>query len=188
MTGYDAWKIHRAMLFHLTQLPYDVIEHSGRTRNSSIDDYDKFQRKRVFEFLSRNLDTPKDMVNFCLGNMAYSVLDTSFDTSSMDNMKKWIMHKESMTKYILDDIGTMNVLSDINGSPPKLIQMIAGGKILPHTAVAIDRVTPFLKRWLTENYFGLNHWSVKIIKLNTFIKYNEIKVIELIQEKISETV
>jgi hypothetical protein len=186
MDGYTAWKLHRAIKFHLLSLKYDVFAHNGATKNSEISHFLKLTDRKIFEFIGKQFERPNDAVQFFVANIAYSGGDVIRDFSlSWDNYKLWMKHKESMTKTVKDQIELVNFSSDLNGNPPKLLTDILAGRILPETAVAINRYVPFIDTWLDKDYFGSGKLPCIIKKLDRFVKFNTETIVEAITEQLS---
>jgi hypothetical protein len=176
MEAYAAWKLHRAVSLHLTTLNYDLFEHRGRTRNTSRLSWEKFNAKFAFEGVAKEFSKPNDAVQFFIANIVYSQKDDVYDQSiSWDNYQKWTRDKESLTRFISDDISKLSLPADlegIDGKPPRLLIGYVTGNILPQTAVAINKKHQFIDSWLEKDYFGLQRYSVIIKKLDRFVKYN----------------
>lgn len=181
MEGYDAWKLHRAIKFHLLNIRYDLFAHEGRTSNSSIDDFLKQRDRQIFEFIGSQFTRSIDIVQFFVANIAYTGNDSVHESGvAWENYLLWMKNKESLTKVITDDLDRIDVNNDIKGNPPKLLSMILARKITPETAVAINRVHPFVDEWLEKQYFGAGNWPVIIKKMDRFVKYNEERIKDLI--------
>lgn len=190
MDGFAVWKIHRAVSLHLTSLKYDLFEHNGRVKNSSIDVFMKQNTRKMYEGIARHLDRPFDAVQFVLGNMIYTPEDTTLNsTVSWDSYKKYIRHKESLTKFIADDLVTVDLSTDLLADePPKLLLNVVAGNVLPQTVVAINRRYSNIDDWLAKDYFGIQKYVIKLKKLDKFVKYNQQKIESIMYEKEHATV
>jgi hypothetical protein len=186
MDGYTAWKLHRAVSFHLLQKKYDLFEHNGRTKHSSLDCYLKQRDNKMFEIMAKSFTKPNDIVQFFVANIVYTGKDITYDLATCwENYLKWVKNKESLTKRISDDISLLDLPRDIEeGNPPRLMTMILSGKILPETAVAINRVRPFIDKWIDKDYFGCGNYPNIIKKLDSKLmsKYNTEAIKTLIEE------
>ena len=192
MDGYSVWKIHRAVSLHLNTLKYDLFEHNGRVKNSSVDVYNKQNTKRVYEGISRHLNKPFDAVQFFLGNMIYTPDDMTLNQSvSWEYYTKYLKHKESLTKFISDDIQTIDLETDIirtDDTIPELLNGVIAGRYIPQTVIALNRHMNFIDSWLAKDYFGFQKYVVKLKKLDRFVKYNEPRIDVLLKEKDYATV
>lgn len=187
MNGYQIWKIHRAVKMHFTS-KYDLFLYNGRFRRDGKETYDKINQRFVYEFLSTKFERSYDAVEFFLSNIIYTSSDQAFSINSWDNYKQWIREKESLTKFITDDLEKLNLDTDLMDDVlPPLLKYIVGGKIMPQTAVAIDANIPFLADWKHKVYFGFDDTVLKLTKLSKFCKYNDQLITQCIQEKQSET-
>lgn len=184
MDGYTAWKLHRAIKMHLLTSAYDLFEHNGRTKNSSLDHFLKRSDRDVFEMIGRQFTRTNDAVQFFIANIAYTGKDSVYESSeSWELYLQWMKHKESLTKMISDDLEKIDVQNDIKGNPPKLLSQILARRILPETAVAINRVCPFIDSWLENDYFGVGNWPIILKKMDRFVKYDTTKIEMLIGQK-----
>lgn len=174
MDGYTAWKIHRAIKFHLLTPKYDLFEHGGRTKNTGIDVYLACREKTYFEYIAKQFKKPNDAVQFFVANIAYTGRDAVYEVGeAWENYLLWMKHKESLTKMISDELELVDLTKDIDGNPPKLLTDILVGRVHPQTAVAINRVRPFVDVWLDKAYLGAGKFPLIIKKMDRFVKYNE---------------
>jgi hypothetical protein len=190
MDGFSVWKIHRAVSLHLTSMKYDLFEYNGRVKNSSIDVFMKQNTRKLYDGIARHLEKPFDAVQFVLGNMIYTSEDMTLNSaSSWDNYKMYMRHRESLTKFISDDLVDIDLRTDlVADGPPKLLRSVVSGKCLPQTVVAINRKYNNIDDWLAKDYFGIQKYVIKLKKLDKFVKYNQQKIDSIIEEKENATV
>ena len=188
MDGYTLWKLHRAVHLHLTTLKYDLFEHNGRVRNTGQDVYIQSNYRKMYETIARHLSTPKDGVDFCIANIIYTPKDCFLDSSvSWDLRLKYLRHKESLTKFVMDDIDVLDLPAATIATPgglPKLLHGVIAGIVLPQTAVVLNRRYGFVDKWIEDDYFGFKQYSVRIKKMERFVKCNMEKIDQLIDEKL----
>lgn len=185
--GFTTWKLHRAIKLHLLTKGYDVFKLKGHVKGMTHEKFLKQRDKKIFELIGKQFQKPQDAVQFFVANIAYSGKDEIYDTTmAWENYLLWMKHKESLTKLICDDIEMLNLETDLEGNPPRLLQGLLGGKILPETAVAINRYKPFIDDWNAKDYFGIGNWGIIIKKLDKFVKFNESTVKDKIMEHTSE--
>lgn len=185
MDGYRAWKIHRAVSFHLTTQKYDLFEYKGRTKNSTEEFYAKVNDRKFFELIGKNFDQPNDVVQFFVSNILYTGKPSIHDFSTCwDNYILWKKRRDGMTKFLSDDIERFVLPTDVlDGNPPKLLKELLSGRIMPETAIAINRYIPFSKIWIERNYFGSGQLSIIIDKADRFLgPFNKDKIEKLIRE------
>lgn len=184
--GFTMWKLHRAIKLHLLTLKYDVFASRGNVSGMTMDKFQKQNDKKIFEILGRNFEKSQDAVQFFVANIAYSGKDSVYDTGlAWENYKLWMKHKESLTKLILDDIELLDISTDLTGNPPRLLQGVISGKILPETAVAINRFHPYIDNWVQnqKSLLGVNNWAVIIKKLDKFVKFNEVTISNALEQQ-----
>lgn len=183
MDGYNVWKIYRAVSFHLLNAHYDLFAHAGQTKNSELERYLKCREYKYFEFLAKQFTRPNDAVQFFVGNIAYTGRNDIFEAAeAWENYLQWVKHKESLTKLITDELDLLVLPKDLDGNPPKLLVNILNKKVHPQTAVAINRVIPFVDSWLEKSLFGAGKFPLIIKKMDRFVKYNE----DVVNSKIKE--
>lgn len=182
MDGYSAWKLHRAIKFHLLTLRYDIFKHRTETKNSDIENFLKQSDRKIFEFIGKQFERPYDAVQFFVANIAYTGNDGIYESGlAWQNYLLWVKHKESLTKLISDDLEVIDLQKDIlESNPPRLLSLILAGKVLPETAVAINRVKPFVDDWLKKDFFGVGNYPLIIKKLDKFVNYDTEKIEALI--------
>ena len=182
--GYTMWKLHRAVKLHLLTEKYDVFKSNGRVKNTELERFLKSNDKKIFELLGKHFEKPQDAIQFFVANIAYTGKDEMYDSAmAWENYLLWVKHKESLTKLILDDLDILDVKKDLQGNPPRLLQGILAGKILPETAVAINRYKPFIKEWKKQVYFGSGHFPCIIDKLDKFVKFNEVTISNALEQQ-----
>lgn len=186
MNGFQMWRIHRAVKMHLTS-DYDLFKYNGRFVRDSMQFFEKNSRRKMYEILSCKFERPFDSVEFFLSNLVYTNSDQVFTHYEWDNYKRWIRQKESLTKMICDDLTEVDFDHDlVDDFVPCLLRSIIAEKIMPQTAVAIDRNIPILNDWKNKVYFGCDDVVLKLIKLKPFCKFNDEKVKMTIREIQSE--
>jgi hypothetical protein len=176
------WKLHRAVKLHLLTDKYDVFENKGHVKHVSLEKFLQQNDRKLFELLGKQFKTPQESIQFFVANIAYSGKDEMYDTAmAWENYLLWMKHKESLTKLILDDLELLNLNSDLSGNPPRLLQGILAGKILPETASVINRYKKFIPDWKKNTYFGAGNWPIIIQKLDKFVgKFNESAIADAI--------
>lgn len=184
MNGFQVWRLHRALKMHFTTRKYDLFQYNGRFYGDDEIMFKKLNHKMLYEMMSVKFENPHQAVEFFLSNLLYTRADEAFTLHAWDNYKRWIREKESLTKLIADDLGGLDLSTDLHDDVlPKLLKLIVGGKIMPQTAVAIDAVIPFLADWDAKVYFGHEESVLKLIKLKRFVKYNTELIAQLIVKK-----
>jgi hypothetical protein len=184
--GFQCWKIHRAVVLHMTTLKYDMVEQRGHVKGIYLDKFLGLNSRYIFENIAKNLKTPNDAVHFFISNLAYSNSDEVYDTiRSWENYSRWVKEREMTTQLILDDLEHFD-FSHLVGNPPELLRDIVSGKKSIHTAIAINRVRPFIDQWIKEDYFTFIRRCIIIKKLDKFVKFNSNKISSLLFEKENE--
>lgn len=182
--GFTMWKLHRAVKLHLLTDKYDVFKSQGRVKGASLEKFLESREKKLFEILGKNFEKPQDAIQFFVANIAYSGKDEMYDTGlAWENYLLWMKHKESLTKLILDDLELLDLETDLEGNPPRLLQGILSGRILPETAVAINRYKHYIPEWKNKVYFGVGHWRCIIEKLDKFVKFNEVTISNAMEQQ-----
>jgi hypothetical protein len=176
MDGYRCWKLHRGVVLHLTVEKYCIIESRAQSKHTTIERYMNCREKYVFENVARHIDTPNKALNLFISNIIYTGNDQIFDSMRCwDNYARWIKEKESLTQLIIDDLVGFD-LSDLQGYPSKLLSGVISGKVLPQTCTALNRIIPFLDRWIHEDHFTFGRRCVMMKKLEPFVKCNMDKI------------
>ena len=176
MDGFHCWKLHRGVVLHFTVEKYCIIESRANSKHTTIDRYVNCREKYIFENIARHIDTPNKALNFFISNIIYTGNDQVYDTvRCWDNYSKWIKEKESLTQLIMDDLVNFKQ-DDLFGSPPKLLSKIISGEILPQTCTALNRILPFLDRWIQEDHFTFKKRCLMLKKLDPFVKCNLEKI------------
>jgi hypothetical protein len=188
MDGFQCWRIHRAVVLHLTSLKYDMVAQRGNVKGTSPDRFAALNSRYIFQNIARNLRVPNEAVHFFISNIVYSNTDDVYDSvRSWENYSRWIKEREMTTQLILDDLDSFQ-FEHLEGNPPELLKNIVAGTKSIHTAVAINRYHPFIDQWIKNDYFTFNRKCIIIKKLDKFVKYKEDKISIALLEKENETV
>ena len=188
MDGFQCWKIHRAVVLHLTTLKYDMVEQRGNVRGISPDKFATLNSRFIFQNIARNLKVPNDAVHFFISNLVYSSTDDVYDSiKSWENYSRWTREREMTTQLILDDLDTFE-FEHLVGNPPELLKNIVAGTKSIQTAIALNRHQPFIDQWIQNDYFTFNKKCIIIKKLDKFVKFNVNKILSVLSEKENETV
>lgn len=188
MNGFQCWKIHRAVVLHLTTLKYNMVEQRGNVKGTSLERFMTLNARYIFENIAKNLKVPNDAVHFFISNIVYSSTDDIYDTiKSWENYSRWIKEREMTTQLILDDLDSFE-FNHLEGNPPELLKDIVSGTKSIHTAIAVNRHKPFIDKWIQDDYFTFNKKCIIIKKLDKFVKFNGNKISSVLFEKENETV
>jgi len=175
MDGFTTYKYYLAMKFHFTVVTYDVFKHQGRVR-ANRNNYEAKGLRFRMEYLGKKFDKPSDAVSFFLACNLYDT-DVFNDQESNEAWIKWKKRSEMMTRFIIDEISDLSPQID----PISIAKLISGGFLSYESAVAINRVfniVPTIQDNLIYHKIG-----DKIAKLDKFIKYDESKFKQFIQEE-----
>lgn len=188
MDGFQAYKFYLATKLHFTQKNFDVFESKGNAKNCSLSAFERRKDRKWFELLARKFNTPQEYIQFLVASAAYGSLGNIYDLEkSFETHKEWKKNKEMMTRIIQRDIEDTKSIRDLlSGNPPQLIHLIVAGKIHIETAVALNRKMGFASSWINEKYFVFQEYPLRIMKLDKFVKYNEVVIGQLIDEKLRD--
>lgn len=179
MDGFSVYKYYLAMKFHFTVPGYDVFKHKGRVRANESNYQEKGLRFRM-ESLGRRFKTPQDAVSFFLACNLYGA-DVFNDVESSEAWITWKKRSEMMTRFIMDDIAENCSSTD----PESVAKAVSGGKLSYESAVAINRIFNIVP--ILQENFIYSKIGDRITKLDKFIKYDESKVQQFIQEEYEQT-
>ena len=185
MNGLEAYRFYMAVKTHFTNKNYDVFVNKGRFSNISEEAFLAKKNHKFFIGLSRKFEFSKDYIQFLVAASAYGKTEDIFDPIiSFNHYQEWIKNKQKTTQVILDDISSMpTIMSRIQGDPPVIVKDVISGKIHIETAVAINRVNPFIKEaWFDKKYLIIGEMCLKIKKLDRFVKFNEQSVSEHLKD------
>lgn len=180
MSPFDLYKIYIAIKLHFTVSSYDVFETRGAVRNVSEDSFSKKGYRHRFNALTHQIKTAREAVNYFVSCFAYGT-DVFNSSDADESYSRWRKHKEMMTQLILDDLETLNLPMDVQGSSCRLQSLISGKSINIETGVALNKRYGFADDWIKSN-FVYGELGSKIKKLTGFVSYNEDKVNKFISD------
>lgn len=179
MDGFEVYRFYLAMKFHFTTAGYDVFKHKGRVK-AIRSNYESKGLKYRMESIGRKHTKPADVVSFFLACHLYDA-DIFDEQSSSEALQKWRKRSEMMTRFIMDEISDVKPPID----PEKIAQMVSGGSLSYETAVALNREFKFVPD--IQRDFIYHKIGDKIAKLDKFIKFDEAKFKQFIQEEYEQT-
>lgn len=178
MNGYYFYKLCVAMRLHFTTDKYDIFEKRGAI-NCSYESFLSKSNKGVYEFIGSKFPSPQEATRYIVACFVYDVNLYDYH-DGVEAMARWNKEREMTTQLILDDLDTLQLPFCLHGDPCELQRLVSGSQIHVQTAVALNRVYKFAEHW--KNNFVYAKLGRKIEKLDKFVKFNEMKVNNVIKQ------
>jgi hypothetical protein len=194
--GFLTYKYFLACKLHFTNEKYDLFEHNGRVKTNR-ESFERRNDKRLFEKLSRKFKKDKEIIQFIVANFAYNNTGFVWDDNSVseDNYIRWMKTKESIHHTFKKDLSTLKFIQEQNKFPfdrlikmldkdspyPVLLTAYLGKQVTIETLVILEDVYKYLDKWEENILLSEDHF-LKIRRLKPFVKYNQEKVQQLINE------
>jgi hypothetical protein len=181
MNELTALRLYLACKLHFLDKKFDVFANNGRVANVNQTTLQSNKARRaMLNRVMRDHPNPQEMVQFFVAQYAYADNSAIYDSmQSEENYSRWIGRKPSITYQtleLLSDVGYNNLIA---GDPPLIFKMIIQDSAWIESAVALNRVKPFLMK----HYFAFNDLSGKIVKLGGFVKFDIQKVTQEVEDE-----
>lgn len=192
--AFQAYKFATAVKLHLTTDRYDVFESNGRV-SGSRSTFEKRNDRFLFDKLGRRFDTPRELIEYLVSNIAYGNKNVVYSSESDEYFDVWQKRKESRTytfkqqlEYINSFLESSNLkyedLFKIEDNAPELLKLYVGGHIHLETMVILDDFENFLPQW--DSLMLVWGDQIRILKkIKKFVKYDKDKI-ELIYRQYKE--
>ena len=183
--AFQTYKYFMAIKLHLTTDRYDVFESNGRVAGTRKT-FDKRNDRFLFEKLGRKFNTPRELIEYFVANIAYGNNAVIYSQESDDYYQQWQLRKESRTamfkkqmsqiyNYLEVNHKKYEDLFSIEENVPELLNLYVGGYIHLETVVILDDFENFLPKW--EPLCMVWGDQLRIInKIKKFVKYDKSKV------------
>lgn len=192
--AFQAFKFATAVKLHLTTDRYDVFESNGRVSGSRAT-FEKRNDRFLFDKLGRRFDTPRELIEYLVSNIAYGNKNVVYSSESDEYFDIWQKRKESRTytfkqqlEYIAKHLESSNLTYDdlfkIEDNAPELLKLYVGGHIHLETMVILDDFENFLPTWEPMMLVWGDQLRV-LKKIKKFVKYDKDKI-ELIYRQYKE--
>lgn len=183
--GFQTYKYFIAIKLHLTTDRYDVFSSNGRVSGTRAT-FEKRNDKFLFEKLGRKFNTPRELIEYFVANIAYGNNAVIYSSESDDYYRQWIARKESRTQFFKNQLAqiynylelnhkTYDQLFSIEENVPELLNLYVGGYVHLETVVILDEFENFLPKW--EPLCMLWGDQLRILnKIKKFVKYDKNKL------------
>lgn len=183
--AFQTYKYFMAIKLHLTTDRYDVFESNGRVAGTRKT-FDKRNDRFLFEKLGRKFNTPRELIEYFVANIAYGNNAVIYSQESDDYYQQWQLRKESRTamfkkqmsqiyNYLEVNHKKYEDLFSIEENVPELLNLYVGGYIHLETLVILDDFENFLPKW--EPLCMVWGDQLRTInKIKKFVKYDKSKI------------
>jgi hypothetical protein len=194
-TGYGAYLLFLALRTHFTNERYDFFQMHGKLR-ANKESYLKRHDKAFFEKLAREYKT-EELKDFYVANFLkdrHYVTDL-LDQDSKDAYVDYMRRRQSLSYTFTNELdrlfrnGVTKPFSISSGEYPYIISLYLGGYISPETMVITSGFVPYFSKF--DDQLGVNDplWStvsLKLRKYKPFLKYDSVKMKDILKGKLNE--
>lgn len=183
--AFQTYKYFMAIKLHLTTDRYDVFESNGRVSGTKAT-FEKRNDRFLFEKLGRKFNTPRELIEYFVANIAYGNNAVIYSQESDDYYQQWLARKESRTAFFKKQLSQIynylelnhkkyEDLFSIEGNVPELLNLYVGGYVHLETVVILDDFENFLPKW--EPLCMVWGDQLRVInKIKKFVKYDKDKL------------
>jgi hypothetical protein len=194
ISGWNFFKLHKALDFHFHTDAYDIFKYEGKI-NVSPEKFGVRQDRFRFEYYGGKFFNREKAAQFCIANFVRGnrqFVYTTFEDSEAEYFQ-WKKVQESITKMFSDDIQKIIFRADgadifnltPSGKQPPLLQMMKAKFINLETAIIIHKERyKFLTKWsdLSYNDPYVGELLLTFKKYIPFVKYDKEKINLTLQE------
>jgi len=190
VTPFDAYRIYSALKYHFLQEKYNYFRYNGKI-NTSHEVFDKRRDKYYFVRLAKKFPKKEDLEYFVVSNLLEG--KRWVGDFSEDIYAAFIKRQQSIAYVFsneLDDLfinGSKEAFQCKSGEYPPLILAQMKGKISWETLVVLNRFTSFVEtfdRKLGKDDVMWTRIRQNIIKYETFVRYDPVKMKNILKEKV----
>lgn len=183
--AFQTYKYFMAIKLHLTTDRYDVFASNGKVSGTRAT-FEKRNDRFLFEKLGKKFNTPRELIEYFVANIAYGNNAVIYSSESDDYYRQWIARKESRTQFFKNQLSqiynylelnhkTYDQLFNIEDNVPELLNLYVGGYVHLETVVILDDFENFLPKW--EPLCMLWGDQLRVLnKIKKFVKYDKNKL------------
>jgi hypothetical protein len=183
--AFQTYKYFMAIRLHLTTDRYDVFQSNGKVSGSRTA-FEKRNDKFLFEKIGRKFDTPRELIEYFVANIAYGNMSVIYSQESDDYYQQWIARKESRTATFKSQLSQIynylelnqkkyEELFSIDDNVPELLNLYVGGYVHLETIVILNEFENFLPKWEPLCMIWGNQLRV-LNKMKNFVKFDKDKL------------
>lgn len=183
--AFQTYKYFMAIRLHLTTDRYDVFQSNGKVSGSRAT-FEKRNDKFLFEKIGRKFDTPRELIEYFVANIAYGNMSVIYSQESDDYYQQWIARKESRTAMFKSQLSQIynylelnqkkyEELFSIDDNVPELLNLYVGGYVHLETVVILNEFENFLPKWEPLCMIWGNQLRV-LNKMKNFVKFDKDKL------------
>jgi hypothetical protein len=194
-TGYGAYLLFLALRTHFTSAKYDFFQMNGKLR-ATKDSYNKRSDKTLFEKLAREHNS-RDLRDFYLANLLddkHYVADFLDEQASMV-YTDYQRRQQSLSYVCSNDMDRIfnqtdprRTFATSKDGYPDIITLFLRKSISLETLIILDDFTGFTSKF-DKAYEDDIIWpkiSQKISKYRPFLKYDKVKMKDILKRKVNE--
>ncbi len=194
LSGWEFFKIHKALDLHFHDEKYDVIKYNGAI-NVNPEAYGVRNDQYRFDYYGNKFFNKTKAAHFCIAN--FVGLHDNFVYAPYEDAENYHLHwrriQESISKVFGDDLrkikdraGDMDLFSKTkSGNLPPIVQMIKARFITFETAAILEReVQKFLttSREMCNNDPYMSRIMLICEKYVPFVNYDKAKINQIAKE------
>lgn len=183
--AFQTYKYFMAIRLHLTTDRYDVFQSNGKVSGSRAT-FEKRNDKFLFEKIGRKFDTPRELIEYFVANIAYGNMSVIYSQESDDYYQQWIARKESRTAMFKSQLSQIynylelnqkkyEELFSIDDNVPELLNLYVGGYVHLETIVILNEFENFLPKWEPLCMIWGNQLRI-LNKMKNFVKFDKDKL------------
>jgi len=185
MDAFQAYKYYTAVKLHLTTDQYDVFKSNGRV-SGSRSTFEKRNDRVLFQKIAQKFNTPRELIEFFVSNIAYGNTGVIYSTESDDYYTAWLSRKESRTAIFKKQMSAIynylefsnlheEDLYNTNGKIPELLKLYFEKVVHLETMVMLDDLEDFITRWEPLELIWGDQLRI-IKKIKKFVKYDRDRI------------
>jgi len=184
MNGYKVFQYYLATKLHFTTKSFDVFKNNGRIRTTP-EQYNKRKDKRIFEALSKQFSTDRDIIEYFVSNFLYDNQQCLYNQEeSKINYTTFIKRKQSLTQGFRDDL---DFLINVNSEYfclqkiPDVLKYTLSGDMKIESLIILDSIDNFLEPLMNDSTIQtlMGDFLLRAIKGRKFIKINHERVLTI---------
>lgn len=194
MTPTQAGNLYNSLKLHFTSEKYDFFKYSGKTKIKFIPQNQIY----VFDKLSKKYDN--QLIYFYISNFLENpnIWIHELNSENSDEIfRKWLKKNESLTyifKNEIDDLiqeyEDLNQILIVKKEFPILMKKVLQQKISLETLLIMNSMLNFLPNWdrKINDEIIWNSFKLKCIKYFPFLKFDKVKMKNILKSEVKKMV
>jgi len=192
MSAFECYQEYLALKNHFTLPSYDYFKYNGKTRNATVQTFEKRNDKLYFQKLAKHPDPRGLMVSNLLVNSKAWIKELAYGDTSKQIYNDWQKRQQSLLYLFKEELSKLKENFDSNfraedNSHPYVLKLFLQKQISFETLVMLIDLVKCSNHWSKKHEYDpvVGEVLTKIAKYRPFLNYDREKVKKIVIDKFS---